>query len=433
MMLYVRLRMMLLSLTMVVLSCPEARCGDAEQAEMRLYFNIGRCDIDSCLGQNARTLGEIKRFMAAAACDGDIAITGISIYGYASPEGPRQLNKRLAEGRMRAMEQFAIGGDNTHSINQLHLNNDISGLSALTDEISRSDINGRQTALDILNDSAKQRDTPRIITRLKTTQNGRLWKEIRPLLNKLRYARVVFTFERKAPVALTTPDSIETVAEEVTEEPAVEQPEIPEAVADTIAPEASVQAVETLTDGSPRRPLYIAIKTNMLYDAALIPSIGAEVYLGKMMSISANWSYAWWKSDRRHNYWRYYGGDIAVRRWFGQKAAEKPLTGHHLGLYAQILTYDFELGGKGQMGAKYNYGGGIEYGFSLPVARRINVDFTVGVGYLGGKYHEYRPIDGHYVWQATKQRHWFGPTKAEISLVWLIGHGNTNKSKGGKR
>ena len=152
-----------------------------------------------------------------------------------------------------------------------------------------------------------------------------------------------------------------------------------------------------------------------------------------MMSINANWSYAWWSKNRRHNYWRYYGGDIAVRRWFGRKAAEKPLTGHHIGLYAQIMTYDFELGGKGYMGNKYNYGGGVEYGFSLPMARRFNIDFTVGVGYLGGKYYEYTPIDGHYVWQATKQRRWFGPTKAEVSLVWLIGHGNQNKPKGGGR
>ena len=28
---------------------------------------------------------------------------------------------------------------------------------------------------------------------------------------------------------------------------------------------------------------------------------------------------------------------------------------------------------------------------------------------------------------------YFGPTKLEISLVWLIGCGNYNKDKGGKR
>lgn len=73
----------------------------------------------------------------------------------------------------------------------------------------------------------------------------------------------------------------------------------------------------------------------------------------------------------------------------------------------------------------------MEYGYALPIARRLNIDFVLGVGYWGGKYHTYNPRDGHYVWQSTRQRHWFGPTKAEISLVWLLGRGNTNK-KGGK-
>ena len=142
--------------------------------------------------------------------------------------------------------------------------------------------------------------------------------------------------------------------------------------------------------------------------------------------------YAWWKSDRRHRYWRTYGGDIEGRYWLGRKAKEKPLQGHHIGLYAQLVTYDFEWGGRGYLGDKWSYGGGISYGYSHPIARRLNLDFTLGIGYLGGEYKEYLPIDNCYVWQVTKQRHWFGPTKAEISLVWLIGRDNTNR-KGGKR
>ena len=184
--------------------------------------------------------------------------------------------------------------------------------------------------------------------------------------------------------------------------------------------------------GRSRRPFYMALKTNLLYDVALVPNIGVEFYLGKGWSVGGNWIYAWWKSDKRHNYWRTYGGELDVRKYFGKKAKEKPLTGHHLGVYGQMLTYDFELGGTGCQ-SKSSYGVGIEYGYSLPVAKRLNIDFGIGIGYLGGEYKEYKPIDGHYVWQATRQRHWFGPTKAEISLVWLIGRGNTNKGKGGAR
>lgn len=79
-----------------------------------------------------------------------------------------------------------------------------------------------------------------------------------------------------------------------------------------------------------------------------------------------------------------------------------------------------------------NWGVGLEYGYSLPVTRRLNIDFGLCVGYLSGEYQEYLPEDGCYVWQATKKRRWFGPTKANISLVWLIGCNNYNSKKGGR-
>ena len=69
--------------------------------------------------------------------------------------------------------------------------------------------------------------------------------------------------------------------------------------------------------------------------------------------------------------------------------------------------------------------------FSL--AKRLNLDFTIAGGYHWGLFEEYETVDGHPVWQATKRRQYFGPTKVEISLVWLIGCDNYNKDKGGKR
>lgn len=184
---------------------------------------------------------------------------------------------------------------------------------------------------------------------------------------------------------------------------------------------------------------YIAVKTNMLYDALITPNIGAEFYVGKNITVGLNWNYAWWSRRSSNWFWNIYGGDIYARWWFGRKARQKPLTGHHVGLYVQALIYDFEFGGTGYMGGepgdnifeRINYGVGAEYGFSLPVHERLNIDFSIGVGYFGGRYYEYYPIDGHYVWQATRNRRWFGPTKLEVSLVWLLGRQNVNK-KGGR-
>ena len=79
------------------------------------------------------------------------------------------------------------------------------------------------------------------------------------------------------------------------------------------------------------KKFYMDLSTNILYDLAAVPNIGIEFYLGKNISIDANWMYAWWSKNSRHRYWRIYGGDLELRWWFGSKAHEKPLTGHHIG------------------------------------------------------------------------------------------------------
>ena len=190
---------------------------------------------------------------------------------------------------------------------------------------------------------------------------------------------------------------------------------------------------KTVTLSQSPRPFYMAAKNNMLYDLALLPNVGLEFYLGKNMSLVGNWMYSWWKNDNIYWYWRVYGGDIALRYWFGKASKEKPLQGHHVGLYGQMITYDLELGYHGILADRWSWSAGVEYGYSLPVAKRLNIDFTLGAGYHTGEFYEYIPIDGHYVWQATKIRHYMGPTKAEISLVWLLGRGNENPKKGGKK
>ena len=174
---------------------------------------------------------------------------------------------------------------------------------------------------------------------------------------------------------------------------------------------------------TPAKP-YLAIRTNLLYDAVIIPNIGLEVELGAGFTLGVDWFYTWIPLDKPHFYWQTYGGYLTARYYFGKVAAAQPYGGHHVGIYGSMLTYDVEFGGRGYQAAKFGFGGGVEYGYSLLVAPNLCLDFNIGVGYQGGEYKTYLPTDdgtGHYVWEGTYKRHWFGPTKAEISLKWLIG------------
>ncbi len=71
----------------------------------------------------------------------------------------------------------------------------------------------------------------------------------------------------------------------------------------------------SLSQTSAKSPL-IAVKTNLLYDVAVIPNIGVELRLGSRWSVAADWFYTWFSSDNRHRYWQGYGGYFTVRRYF---------------------------------------------------------------------------------------------------------------------
>ena len=185
------------------------------------------------------------------------------------------------------------------------------------------------------------------------------------------------------------------------------------------------------TDTCRTTPLF-AIRTNTLYDAFLIPNIGAEMQIGNDWTVQLDWFYTWFSSDNRHRYWQGYGGYLTVKKYFNfEWITDAPMIGHHVGFYLSGLTYDVEWGGKGYQASKFGFGGGVEYGYSCHVSRNMKLDFTLGLGFQDGEYKEYEPSNdhyNHYVWLATKKRHWWGPTKLEVSLAWFLGGKKKNKA-----
>lgn len=184
----------------------------------------------------------------------------------------------------------------------------------------------------------------------------------------------------------------------------------------------------------------VGISTNLLYDAVLVPNFGAEVWMGRHVSIKADYMWAWWSKDSRHRYWRIEGGDIEPRLWLSSARSGRTAgTGHHIGVYGGMVTYDIEFGGKGWQAPRWSWHTGVSYGYAAPIGKSLTLDFNIGIGYHWGKYYEYKPgnDDGKYWWTATKQRKWIGPTRAEVSLVWHLGKSMSKKryyvQKGGLR
>ena len=392
-------------------------------AEEYITFRVGNIVVDKNYNGNDQRLSRIINHLHTVFADSTLTITSVEFTGMASPEGPMDNNFRLSRQRMEALSRYVRSRvtipDSLVSYSDMRVS-----WEYLDSLVVNSDMEYRNEVSHIINNTPIYIFKNDVIVdgrkkQLMEVNYGRTWHEMdKRFFQSMRNASaIVITYKRVIPK--------EVVKEEVLP-PA--EPEAP----DTTVVEVPLIELQPAVKIQPE-PFYMALKTNVLYDVLAIPNIGIEFYLGKNWSAAANWHYAWWKTDRKHWYWRTYGGDVALRKWFGSKANEKPLTGHHIGVYGQMVIYDFETGNRGYLGDRWSFGGGIEYGYSLPIKKRFNIDFTLGVGYLGGEYKEYLPMDDCYVWQATKDRKWFGPTKAEISFVWLLGRGNTNKRKGGNQ
>lgn len=406
---------------------------------VEIFFRQGHSMLDTSYQKNGMRLDMFVRQLQNLQQDTLCHVRRVLITSGSSPEGSTSMNKRLS--RKRA-DQISLYLKQHTSLSGSHFDISANGIDwqGLEQLVLASDMPHRKEVLDILQNTPEWVVSKGLVVDSRKRQLGMLhggqtWNYM---------SNYFFSKLRKSSAKIICEVIHANESQEINK-----RESYPIFVQDTVyvnrIDTVFVVKYDTLhiptSQRSSCKPFYMAIKTNLLYDALLVPNIGVEFYLGKGWSVAGNWMYAWWKSDRSHHYWRVYGGDLEVRRYFGQKAEEKPFTGHHIGLYGQILTYDFELGGRGYMGGrpggslweKANYGVGLAYGYSLPVSRRLNLDFSLGLGYLGGTYYEYVPMDGHYVWERTKTRHWFGATKAEVSLVWLLGRGNYNKKKGDKQ
>ncbi len=389
---------------------------------VRIYFEKGYSRLDVNFGSNRRNLRILVKDIRNILESDSLTCQSILIVGGASPEGNVSNDKRLAEKRAESVKKYLeqkldipAGLVSIESVGR-----DWEGLLQLViDDDNVPNHWGTAEYLCYIISSIEESDgveneSDHYINKIYHFEDGVPYQYMFDnLFPELRATNVFISYEEPA----------------VVEEEPLPEPE------EEVEPEPEEEVVAEEEPASSKRNFYMGIKTNMLYDALLVPNIGAEFYLGRCWSIGADWGYAWWKKDGRSWYWRYYGGDLYLRKWIGKKAKEKPLQGHHLGLYGQMLSYDFETGNKGYLADRWSWAVALEYGYSLPITRRLNIDFGLGLGYMGGEYKKYTAAEtqkNRYIWQKTVDRHYFGPTKAEVSLVWLIGRGNHNADKGKK-
>ena len=403
-----------------------------------IYFRPGYSLLELSYRDNAANMKALTQGIQTIKGNPCVQLQHIRILSAASPEGNSALNKRVAKRRGERLRDYLketlVLPDSIFTVSSA--GEDWQGLASL---IAKEKTPWRNKALQII------RHTPEWVTRngkvvdgrkrqLQNLDGGKAWKYmLANHFDSLRSGALVVCEIRHIVPSVSPIDSLSLIQnQQGSEQESLQQKDAQDTASQLqVYPGANAAEAENAGDASGRNSYY-ALKTNLLYDALLVPNLGIETSIGRGWTLGASGMLAWWSKDASHKYWRIYGGEMEIRKYFGRKAKEKPMQGHHISLYGQFLTYDIENGGTGHQ-SKKTYGAGMEYGYSLPIGRRLNLDFGLGVGYIKSHYKTYEPKDGCYVYEATRNRTWIGPTRGEVSLVWLLGNGNTNSKKGGKK
>jgi len=251
---------------------------------------------------------------------------------------------------------------------------------------------------------------------LMKLDRGKVWKELEPeIFPEMDVAEIICVYRYEEEMAVGIPHQVEDFHSQIP---------------------ADLGYKEYLTETDiPKNRFHMSVRTNLLYDLALVPNIGVDVAIGKHFSVSATWEYAYWTLASKNIIHKVYGGDASFRWWFGGNGERRPLTGHHLGPYGQMAAFDFAYGEQRWSAIPWQWAVGLEYGYTLPLKnRRIAFDFTIGAGYANVLYNHWHITsneagDKYYEWDQQHKCRYIGPTKAEVSLIWLIGGKHKQKIK----
>lgn len=177
----------------------------------------------------------------------------------------------------------------------------------------------------------------------------------------------------------------------------------------------------------------IGVKTNALYLATSTPNIGLEYAFADRFSLELEGGYNPWILDGDRNMKaKHFLVSPEVRYWFCEA-----FNGHFIGINANYTL--FNLSGvdvpavffpsarsamvledlKNRRSEGWAAGAGLTYGCVWPIARRWNLECTVGLGYW---YTDYDKFESRKcgLFQEHVSHGAFGPTALGISFIYLI-------------
>lgn len=404
--------------------------GEDDKIHITIYFRWDKDNIDPTYLTNARTLHTIDSLMSLKSAE---YIDTLRITAFASPEGPPVYNQKLSERRAESFRQYILRNYPKFSLPSVLAQGKGENWEGFR-HLAEADPNLPRKAeiLSIIDNpklSLEQRQA-----RIVNLDGGRIYKDyIYPkYYPKLRSGASMFVVYNPGMPMDINFEPIAVMVVEPEPDPVVE-------------PEPVVEEIVELPAYHYIRPF--AIKTNLLFDAATLFNIEAEIPLGRRFSVLAEWTFPFWGGlgnaggvaplpaySEKYTLQMLSGG-LEARYWFPRSKSldnkaqywgdYNPLNGWFVGLYGGAGLYDFQWNGKGMQGEFY-IASGISAGYAHPIGKYFHMEYSLGFGYVATRYYNYTAMDGHKVVDIRpdgkydrRQQSFFGPTKLKIALVWI--------------
>ncbi len=170
----------------------------------------------------------------------------------------------------------------------------------------------------------------------------------------------------------------------------------------------------------------VALKTNLLYDALLSPTVGIEA------GVAPQWTFdlsatinAWTVNDHR---WKQWMVQPEARYWFCQRFSGHFLAAHAIGGQynfgnlkngIKFLGTDFsQLSDRRMQG--WMVGAGIGYGYSWILSRHWNIEAELGIGWIYTNSDVYSCFNCGRLLKTDDPHNYFGLTKVAVNLIYTF-------------
>lgn len=407
----------------IIVAFPLIGSNPADSVEV--YFRAGHRQFDPSLGDNRMAMDGFIAKVREAAAKGEI--DSIIVRAYASPDGTERANILLSRRRCDVIADLianraSINRDLIHKVPEGIAWNELRSLVELT-----PDVPSRQKVLEILD------NTPLLVfdaqgkivdgrkKQLMDLNGGRPYRWLYAnLFPRVRSAVALSLIKKQEGHAETEEVVIATVTEpdgEVTviedESYAIdnqsEQEEVIVSEEQIVANDNSADSYSVISGNR------IALKTNLLGYAVLMPNVELEWMFAKKWSAALEYQVAWYSKTTpgKHKVYRLATITPEVRFWPIERSR---WHGMYVGVFGGVGLYDLSRGRHGHEGEGFMTG--ISAGYMFPIGKHLSIDAGLGVGYMRARDKEYYPHDGHYLYQLTKNINYVGPLRLKLSLVW---------------